>query len=99
MKDLTISSLIAADPVSLSRFMENTRKAFIEFIMSSDNPIKKVSHFYCRQEYQGCGLQHFHFAIWIEDAPVIDPNSSDEAILQQGINFQNLLHSVKSASK
>ena len=87
LKDLNISALIAADPVSVSRFMENKRKAFIEFIMSSDNPIGKVSHYYCRREYQGRGLQHFHFAIWIEDAPVIDPNNRDEANNEKIVNF------------
>ena len=31
MKDLPISALVAADPVSASRFIENKRKAFIDF--------------------------------------------------------------------
>ena len=81
MKDLTVSALVAADPVSVSRFMENKRKAFIDFIMSSDNPIGKVTHYFCRREYQGRGLQHFHFAIWVEGAPILgdeDSQSSDE---------------------
>ena len=85
LKHLLISELVAADPVSVSRFMENKRKAFIDFIMSEDNPIGKVAHYYCRREYQGRGLQHFHFAIWIQGAPVLgqtgkDHNSEDETI-------------------
>ena len=63
MKDLPISALVAADPISASRFIENKRKKFIDFIMSSNNPIDKVAHYFCRREYQGRGLQHFHFAI------------------------------------
>ena len=63
MKDLSISALVAADPISASRFIENKRKAFIDFIMSSNNPIGKVTHYFCQQEYQGRGLQYFHFAI------------------------------------
>ena len=57
MKDLPISALVAANPISASRFIENKRKAFIDFIMSSNNPIGKVTHYFCRREYQGRGLQ------------------------------------------
>ena len=39
LKHLSISELVSADPISLSRFMENKHKAFIDFIMSEDNPI------------------------------------------------------------
>ena len=49
--------------------------------MSSDNPIGKVTHYFCRREYQGRGLQHFHFAIWVEGVPILgdeDSQSSDE---------------------
>ena len=77
LKNLSIGELVAADPVSASRFMENKHKAFIDFIMSEDNPIGKVAHYYCRREYQGRGLQHFHFAIWIEGAPILGQNSKD----------------------
>ena len=78
LKHLSISELVAADPISVSRFMENKRKAFIDFIMSEDNPIGKVAHYYCRREYQGRELQHFHFAIWIQGAPVLGQNNNSE---------------------
>ena len=77
---LSISALVAADPISVSRYMENARKAFIDFILSPDNPIGKVSHYFCRREYQGQGLQHFHFAIWVENAPIIGENSNEEVV-------------------
>ena len=63
LKEMSISALVASDPVSVCRYMENTHKAFIDFILSPDNPIGKVSHYFCRREYQGRGLQHFHFAL------------------------------------
>ena len=47
--------------------------------MSEDNPIGKVAHYYCWREYQGRGLQHFHFAIWIQGAPALGQNSKDKA--------------------
>ena len=78
LKEMSISVLFASDPVSVSKYMENAHKAFIDFILSPDNPIGKVSHYFCRREYQGHGLQHFHFALWIENAPIIRENSNEE---------------------
>ena len=78
LKELSISALVASDPVSVCRYMENAHKAFTDFILSPDNPIGKVSHYFCRREYQGRGLQHFHFALWIENAPIIGENSNEE---------------------
>jgi len=63
LSSLSISALVAADPISTSRFIDNKLKAFIEFIQSNDDPIGKVTHYYYRREYQGRGLQHFHFQI------------------------------------
>jgi len=80
LKDLSTSALIADDPISVSRFMENKHRGFIDFIMSDDNPIGKVTHYFCRREYQGWGLQHFHFAIWIEGAPVIGESENKKVI-------------------
>ena len=62
-----------------------SKLAFVEFIMSDDNPICKVAHYYCQQEYQGRGLQHFHFAIWVQDALVLSRNSKDENNCNTGI--------------
>ena len=60
--------------------MENARKAFIDFMLSPNNPIGKVSHYFCRREYQGRGMQHFHFAIWVENAPIIGENTNEEVV-------------------
>ena len=78
LKEISISALVANDPVSVCRYMENTHKTFIDFILSPDNPIGKVNHYFCRREYQGRGLQHFHFALWIENAPITGENSNKE---------------------
>ena len=72
LSSLSISALVAADPISTSRFIDNKLKAFLEFITSDCKPIGEVTHYYYRREYQGRGLQHFHFQIWVKDAPVID---------------------------
>ena len=57
----SVSELVAADPVATSRFIDKKLKAFLEFVTSADEPIGKVTHYYYRREYQGRGLQHFHF--------------------------------------
>ena len=72
LSSLSISALVAADPISTSRFIDNKLKAFLEFITSDCKPISEITHYYYRREYQGQGLQHFHFQIWVKDAPVID---------------------------
>ncbi|XP_071582385.1 uncharacterized protein [Temnothorax nylanderi] len=73
-----ISVLVAKDPVSTSRFLDNKFKAFLDFICSKDNPIGKVAHYFWRREYQGRGIQHFHLLIWIEGAPIIGKSSVEE---------------------
>ena len=78
--DKSISELVAADPVATSRFIDNKLKAVLDFLTSDDEPIGKVTHYYYRREYQGRGLQHFHFQIWVENAPVIGVSSNEEII-------------------
>ncbi|EZA57981.1 hypothetical protein X777_02028 [Ooceraea biroi] len=65
------NELIAFDPVSTSRFIDNKFKAMLDFICSPDNPIGEIIHYFWRREYQGRGM-HFHLLIWIKDAPIIE---------------------------
>ncbi|XP_077272806.1 uncharacterized protein LOC143903224 [Temnothorax americanus] len=48
-----ISVLVAKDPVSTSRFLDNKFKALLDFICSKDHPIGEVTHYFWRREYQG----------------------------------------------
>ncbi|KYN06207.1 hypothetical protein ALC62_02854 [Cyphomyrmex costatus] len=77
---LSISELIAYDPVSTSRFMCIKFKAMIDFICSSDNPIGEVIHYFWRLEYQSRGIQHIHCMIWIKDAPILGELSDEEVV-------------------
>ena len=72
------SALVARDPVSASRFLDNKFRAMIDFICSEDHPIGEVTHYFWRREYQGRGIQHFHMLIWIKDAPIIGVSSEKE---------------------
>ncbi|XP_048514295.1 uncharacterized protein LOC125501742 [Athalia rosae] len=72
------SHLVASDPVSASRFIDNQFKAMLDFICSPDNPIGEVTHFFWRRQYQGRGMQHFHLMNWIKDAPILETSSNQE---------------------
>ncbi|XP_070517886.1 uncharacterized protein [Cardiocondyla obscurior] len=77
-ESININELIARDPVSTSRFLENKFQGIIDFICANSNPIGKVKHYFWRREYQGKGIQHFHIIIWIENAPIIGESTSME---------------------
>ncbi|XP_067206958.1 uncharacterized protein [Linepithema humile] len=72
------SVLVARDPVSTSRFLDNTFRAMLDFICSKDHPIGEVTHYFWRREYQGRGIQHFHLLIWIKNAPILGESSIEE---------------------
>ena len=74
---LTTSLLVAKDPVSTSRFLDNKFKAMLAFICSKDSPIGKVTHYFWRRGI-GRGIQHFHLLIWIEGAPIFGESSIEE---------------------
>lgn len=72
------SQLVANDPVSASRFIDNKFKAMLDFICLPDHPIGEITHFFWRREYQGRGIQHFHLLIWIKDAPILSISPNEE---------------------
>ncbi|XP_014299180.2 uncharacterized protein LOC103578710 [Microplitis demolitor] len=77
---LSPSQVIAADPVSVSRFIENKFQAVLDFILSDSQPLGKIIHYFWRREYQGRGIQHFHLILWVEGAPIIGINTNEEVV-------------------
>jgi len=75
---LSTSVLIARDPVSTSRFLDNKFRAMLDFICSKDHPIGEVIHYFWRREYQGRGIQHLHLLLWIKNASIIGESSPEE---------------------
>jgi len=75
---LCVSALVAKDPVSTSRFLDNKFRAILDFINSKDFPIGEVSHYFWRREYQDRGIQHFHLLIWIKNAPIFGESTIEE---------------------
>merc|ERR1711974_110054 len=69
---------VAKDPVGTAIFIENKFQATLKFMLSNDNPIGEIDHYFIRREYQGRGIPHFHCIIWIKDSPVIGENDDSE---------------------
>lgn len=78
MENKTTSELVALDPVSASRFIDNYFKGFLKFLLSEGVPLGKIKHYFYRREYQSRGLQHFHLLLWVEDAPVLGVSTPEE---------------------
>jgi hypothetical protein len=76
---LTANELIALDPVSVARFMDDRFKAILEAIYSDDHPLGgPCLHHFWRREYQQRGMDHFHMVAWVNDAPIIGVSSEEE---------------------
>ena len=91
MLDLTISALVAADPVLASRFIDNKFRAVLAFLFINkvpveERPLGNVTHYCVRREYQSRGLQCLHIQLWIEGAPVMDAKAKDEKEILEFIN-------------
>ena len=69
--DMSIAEMIATDPVSSSRFIDNKYKAIYDFILRDSQPLGPVCALGANREYQGRGLQHSHAEAWVEGAPII----------------------------
>ncbi|KAL7290682.1 hypothetical protein TKK_0015437 [Trichogramma kaykai] len=73
-----INELITADPVSSSIYIYHTFKATLAYILSPDNPIAHVAHYYYTCEFQGRSMPHYHCLFWIKDAPIYGTSTNQE---------------------
>lgn len=80
-KGMSISALVAMDPISTSRFIDNKFKAMLKFITMPNGPLGHVEHYAWRREYQSRGLQHFHLMLWVKDAPILGKSTDEEVSL------------------
>jgi len=79
MTHMSTSALIAADPISASRYMDNKFNAMLQFLMSTD-VLGEITHYFWQREYQGRGMQHFHMLIWVKDAFLIGISEDEEVV-------------------
>ena len=75
---MSVAEMIATDPVSSCRFIDNKYKAIYEFILSDSQPLGTVYALGANREYQGRGLQHSHAEAWVEGAPIIGESTEEE---------------------
>ena len=63
--------LIQSDPVTCARHFDYQVNQFIRnFLLSSAEPIGKISDWFYRVEYQQRGSPHIHMLVWLQDAPL-----------------------------
>lgn len=72
--------VIAADPVSVSQYMDQKFLAMLDFLIPESNQLGKMTYYFWRREYQGRGIQHFHILLWVDNAPMISTNEIEEIV-------------------
>lgn len=76
---MNVNEILALDPVSVARYLDNQFEAILKCIYSDDNPLgEKCLHHFWRREYQQRGMCHFHMLVWIEGAPMLGASSEEE---------------------
>lgn len=71
--------LIQSDPVTCARHFDYQVNQFLrKFLLSSAEPLGRISDWFYRVEYQQRGSPHIHMLIWIEDAPEFQIKSDAE---------------------
>ena len=73
--------LIQSNPVTCARHFDYQINQFIQnFLMSSLEPLGKITDWFYRVEYQQRGSPHIHMIIWLENAPVFGIDGDCEVI-------------------
>ncbi|CAH0382899.1 unnamed protein product [Bemisia tabaci] len=77
----SLPTLIASEPLSVSRFYAQKHKAMLDFLtVPSGGPLGIVEHYTVRLEYQGRGTPHYHCLLWVKDAPVLGKACSEDVV-------------------
>jgi hypothetical protein len=71
--------LISKDPVTCARHFDFQVKKFIHGVLKhTTDPIGKVKDFFYKVEFQMRGSPHIHMLVWIENAPALEENNTEE---------------------
>ena len=71
--------LIQKDPVTCSRYFDHRVRQFLNtFLKSEHKPLGNVTDYFYRVEFQQRGSPHIHMVVWIEDAPKLNFNTTEE---------------------
>lgn len=83
--------LIQSDPVTCARHFDYQVNQFLtNFLLSSSQPLGKISDWFYRVEYQQRGSPHIHMLIWIAEAPQfkVDSDAQVTAFIDNIITAQ-----------
>ena len=71
--------LIQSDPVTCARHFDYQVNQFLtNFLLSSAEPLGKISDWFYRVEYQQRGSPHIHMLIWLQGAPQFQAENDKE---------------------
>ncbi len=71
---------VRKDPVMVALFADKWFHKLLNMIRT-EKPFGTVTDYYVRKEWQNRGTVHFHYFLWIEDAPSLEKGSSEEEIV------------------
>ena len=75
-----IGKLCTLDPVSVTRQFTHKFTSFFKNIIVKGKVFGEVKHWYWKKEYQARGAPHYHFLLWIKDAPVVGETPPEKVL-------------------
>ena len=75
-----IGRLCCEDPISVSRTFSQKFHAFFNTVILKGRVLGTVTHYFFKKEYQARGAPHYHVVLWIEGAPTIGKDKSEEVL-------------------
>jgi len=71
--------LISEDPVTCSQYFNHRVRELFKTWKTKNGPFRnyKILHRYFRIEFQHRGSPHVHLVLWIEDAPIFNPDDQE----------------------
>lgn len=78
---MEISRLIRSDPVTCALYFQHRiKQIFLTWKVSFEGPFGsfKIKNLFYRIEFQHRGSPHVHLILWLEDAPVFDPEEPEK---------------------
>ena len=76
---MTVSEIIAKDPVLATQYLQAQFDATFDFILNGQ-PLGEVEHQFGRTEYQSRLTEHRHYLFWIKGAPVMGVSTPEEIL-------------------
>lgn len=81
MDKKTKRNWLARNPVTIARHINFIfRKLWGNVILSGLHPVRQILNYDIRKEMQSRATAHFHSAVHVKEAPIIDKNSDEEVI-------------------